>query len=146
MAKRTYFTPDDRPKKKPNVRLLLCTVAVVAAVLGFYIAAVSLAVFGRLASQVFYWLYYAALLGLILAYICCNRGFVFRTPAREELPLDWTEERKSAFLEKVTARKKRTRFLLVGVLALLVTFIYDMIGLFFGDAIAALFASLGGQA
>ena len=144
MAKRTYFTPDGRPGKKPPVRLLLVTVATVAAVLGFYIAAVRLAAFGRVASQVFYWLYYAGLLGLVLAYICCNRGLVFRIPAREELPQDWTEERKDAFLAKAAERKKRTRFLLVGVLALLVTFIYDMIGLFFGDAIAALFASLWG--
>lgn len=108
---------------------------VTAVLLAFHVVAVEMAVFGRIVSIVVFWTYYAALAILGAFYIIYNRGFTRDSLRPEDLPEDWSEEEKTEFFRSRDERKQKSRIVLTILFALIVTFIYEMVVLFFGDAI-----------
>jgi hypothetical protein len=103
-----------------------------------------MAVFGSVVSIVVFWLYYGALAILGAFYIIYNRAFTRDSIRPEDLPEDWTEEEKTEFFASRDERKKKSRAVLTVLFALIVVFVYEMIVLFFGDAILSAFG--GGKA
>ena len=92
--------------------------------------------------QPMYWIYYAALALLAIGYTVYNRGFSRTRVSRNELPRSWSEEEKDEFFADAARRKKRSRPMLVFIVALLLVFAYDTVALFFGDFLTYVFPFL----
>lgn len=69
--------------------------------------------------------------GFVFAYIIYNRGFSRRGVTRDMLPAEWSEEKKDSFIESGARRLKRSRWMLVIILAFLFTFMMEIIELWF---------------
>ena len=75
----------------------------------------------------------------ILAYLIYNRGFSRKGVTREMLPDDWDDEKKDAFIASGEERLKRSRWMLVIILAFLFTFFAEIIELYFLPFLFGLF-------
>ena len=89
-----------------------------------------------------FWLYYVALAAVSIAYVVYNRGFSRENLTWSELPREWSEAEKEAFLRSRDERKKKSKWLLTLLFPLVLTVFFDMIYLFFGDAIIAAFSDV----
>lgn len=93
----------------------------------------------NLRAELVFWLYYAALGISTLAYVLYNRGFSRTRVSREELPDTWSEEEKDEFFADAARRRHRSRPLLYIVIALWLTFLYDMFFLFLAEPLSEIF-------
>lgn len=84
------------------------------------------------------WIYYLgtaaygiALIGLFIGFFVLN-GFTFdkKLLERGDLPDDWSDEKKSEFLDKQPARKEKAKALLLFLLPLIITFAISYIELY----------------
>lgn len=80
-----------------------------------------------------FWIYFGLLLAASLAYVVVNRGFALRSLTAEDLPQDWEEEKKTAFLVDRDRRKEKSAWLLLIVFPLAVSFLLDWFDLFLLD-------------
>ena len=124
-------------EKGKNTRylILLC----VNTVLFFAIYRVLLS-YGGLTDNTFYSflamvLYMALLLGFVLAYLIYNRFFYRKGVTPEQLPQDWSTEKKEAFLADGVRREARSRWMLTVIFPLVVTFFVDAVDLFVLDTL-----------
>ena len=124
-----------------RLRSMLGHAAIVLALTFLFTLGYMLAVVYRAAFV--FWLYYAALGLSALAYAVYNRGFSRTRVSREELPLSMSEEEKDAFFADAARRTRRSRPLLCIVIALSLTFLYDMFFLFLAEPLAKIFPILG---
>ncbi len=122
-------------QKSKNIRylILLC----VNTILFFTVYRVLLS-YGELTQETFYsfiamTLYMALLLGFVLAYLIYNRFFYRKGVTPEQLPNEWSEAEKQAFLEDGTRRMERSRWMLTIIFPLVVTFFIDAVDLFIID-------------
>ncbi len=123
--------------KSKNTRylMLLC----VNTVLFFAVYRVLLS-YGELTDNTFYSfitmvLYTALLLGFVLAYLIYNRFFYRKGLTHEQLPTDWSAEKKVAFLADSARREERSRWMLTVIFPLVVTFFVDAVDLFILDTL-----------
>ena len=77
--------------------------------------------------------YMAFLLGFVLAYLIYNRFLYRKGITRDELPDDWSEEKKSEFIEDGERRLKRSKWMMLIIFPLIFTFLMDAIDLFIID-------------
>ena len=80
-------------------------------------------------------LYAALAVGFLMAYLIYNRFLYRKGLSPEQLPDDWSEERKAAFLADSERRLKKSRWMMLIIFPLIVTFLYDIIDLFLIDMI-----------
>ena len=103
----------------------------------------------RLGINWIFWLYYGALAASSLAYVIVNRAFVLDKLSVSTLPPDWSIEKKEKFLFARDERKRKSKWLLTVIFPLCLTVFFDVIYLFFGDAIVNAFQTvtdfLGGR-
>ena len=71
-------------------------------------------------------------LGLLLicflaAYLIYNRGLIPQALKREQLPADWSEAKKDEFLADAARRIKRSKWMLLIIFPLCITFAYEII-------------------
>lgn len=85
-----------------------------------------------------FWLYYGVTAVAAIGYVIYNRGFSREHLTLNDLPLDWSEEKKERFLFERDDRKKKSKWLLTLLFPLCFTILFDMIYLFFGDTIASM--------
>lgn len=71
--------------------------------------------------------YGIALLGLLCGYIIYNRGLIPKNLTREQLPADWDEAKKDAFLADAARRIKRSKWMLTLIFPLCITFAYEIL-------------------
>lgn len=121
------------PHTKKHLLVLLC----VNTFLIFSVYRILLS-YAELSQNTFYSfvamvLYMALLLGFTLAYIIYNRFFYRQGVTPEQLPADWDEEKKAAFLADGKARIERSKWMLTVIFPLLVTFLVDAVDLFIFD-------------
>ena len=76
------------------------------------------------------WGYMVVLTALVVAYIIYNRGFTRRGIEVDMLPDDWSEERRIQFVEDGKRRLARSKWMLMLIIAFLVTFLFDALELF----------------
>lgn len=74
-----------------------------------------------------FYAYYAALLILISVCIIINRGVSFDVPEPDQLSPDMTEEKKAEYIEKLKIGHRRAKKLLVFIVPLLFTMLFDYI-------------------
>jgi hypothetical protein len=72
-------------------------------------------------------LYGLALLGLAAGYIIYNRGLLASHISREQLPDDWSEAQKDAFFADANRRLERSKWMLLIIFPLCITFAYEVI-------------------
>ncbi len=90
-----------------------------------------------------FWIYFVALCFSALGYVVWNRGFWRSRVRREELPQIWSEEDKDFFFAEAAAWRRHSAWLLyLLVIPLALTFFYDILSLWCGDALSALFPFL----
>ena len=82
------------------------------------------------ASFVVMIVYMVLLLGFSLAYIIYNRFFYREGITPEQLSPTWSEEEKAAFFEDAKRRKARSKWMLLIIFPLVVTFMIDTFDLF----------------
>ena len=115
----------------------LAMLAVTFVLLVFYMFA------ARQCWRAVFWVYFAALGVLGIAYISWNRGFTRMGVSRDMLPAAWDDAQKDRFLAEAASWRRHSRCLLYLIIPLCLTFLYDMIGLFLGDALRNVFSFLG---
>ena len=65
-----------------------------------------------------------------LGYVLYNRGFSRRGVTADMLPVDWSDERKTEYIEDGKRRMKRSRWVLIVAFAIFFTLAVDMIELY----------------
>lgn len=65
----------------------------------------------------------------VLVYVIYNRGFSRRGITAEMLPQSWSDEKKEEFIASGVRRFEKSKWMLVVILAFLLTFLIDMIEL-----------------
>ena len=94
---------------------------------------------GYIASQIVMWTYFAALIVLFSAYIIYNKGFTMVNRAADSFPEDWSYEKMCALTEEGERRKQKSKWMLLIIIPLMFTFMFDMIDLFILDSFRYLF-------
>ncbi len=132
---------EERNKVKEARLTLLYLLLVVVNTVVFYAIYAMLANgdAGYLASQIVLWTYFAALIGFFTAYIIYNKGFTMVNRTPESFPEDWSYEKMCAVTAEGERRKKKSKWMLVIIIPLLFTFMFDMIDLFILDRFKDLF-------
>ena len=90
-----------------------------------------------------FWVYFGILIASALGYLLYNRAFSDASCTYETLPFGWSHDQKTAFLAARDRRKEKSRWLLILIFPLSLTIMFDIIFLFFGDALKTLFSSIG---
>ncbi len=84
--------------------------------------------------------YFAAFAGILIAYLIYNRAFVNKDVTVDMLPMDWSEERKFAFVEDIRRRAEKSRWMVTLIIPFVTVFLVDSFYLFIWDPyIAPLF-------
>lgn len=126
-----------KQKKAKNVKqkiiLALVTLALSIFLCAFYYLAMALS---SANAALYYFFpivmfsYMGALTVIVLVYIIYNRGFSRKGITVEMLPADWSEEKRIEFVESAEKRLKRSKWLLVLIIAFLFTFVVEALILF----------------
>lgn len=113
---------------KKKLFYLFSTVGLSAFFCAFYYFAIEIS---TLSPSLYYFFpivmftYMAVLTVLIFVYIIYNRGFSRKGVTAEMLPDEWSEEKKLEFIENGKVRLKRSKWILMLIIALFFTFIAD---------------------
>lgn len=91
-----------------------------------------------------FWLYYGLLFGFGVAYVLYNRGFAYDKMTESTLPVEWSTEKKQAFLAKRSERKTKSNWMLTIIIPLCLTIFFDIVYLFWGDYVTRLFEPILG--
>ena len=111
--------------KKQNIIRLALTVALAVVLLVVYRISLSFSFF-----PIVMWGYMIILTVLVIVYIFYNRGFSRRGITVDMLPDEWDEERKEQFVKSAERRQEGSKWMLMVIVAFLVTFLFDAIELF----------------
>ena len=123
------------PQQKRTLRYMILLVLNTVLLFGLYRA---LLYYAELTDETFWsfvvFITYAVLLlGFSAAYFIYNRFFYRKNLTPEQLPDDWSPVQKEAFLEDGRRRMEKSRWMLLIILPLLLTFLFDTIDLFIID-------------
>ena len=77
-----------------------------------------------------FWTYMILLTVLVVMYIIYNRGFSRKGITVDMLPDDWEEEKKLEFVVETKKRLDKSKWMLVIIIAIIFTFLFDAFGLF----------------
>ncbi len=132
------MSPTPTPQKNGKSLRYLILLAV-NTVLFFTLYRVLLS-FGELTQQTFYSfvcmvLYFLLLLGFTLAYLIYNRFFYRQGITHEQLPEEWSAEKKIAFLADAKMRMEKSKWMLTVIFPLVLTFFVDAVDLFILDTL-----------
>ena len=124
-----------RPQQKKSLRYLL--ILVLNSVLFFAVYRVLLIyasmtdrTLGAFVTMIFY---LVLLLGFTLAYLIYNRFLYRKGITPEQLPDDWSDEQKAEFIADGERRLEKSKWLMLIIFPLLLTFCLDAVDLFILD-------------
>ncbi len=123
--KKTPLQELRKEAKKVNWRLWLITFISVVCIFGVY----QLCVYLNFRPIVH--IYAIAVCLLAIAFCVLNKGFSNRKLTLNDLPKEWDDGKKAAFLEN----RRRARYLLIPIIGILLTFAFDIIYLYYLDPI-----------
>ena len=128
--KNTRRKVEETPKAKKtfnrrDLGKLLLLVLVVAVIFGFYRVSLGFGFF-----KVVLWVYLAALPAFIIAYYIYNKGMSVKGVTEDMLPDEWSDEEKTKFIEDGKQRLRKSSWMLMIIVGLLLTFSVDLIELF----------------
>ncbi len=117
---------EQRSKDRKTVIRVLCTVALSVIVFTFYRFSLAVDFF----FPIVMWSYMAILAVLVFVYIIYNRGFSRKGITVDMLPEEWSEEKKQDFVADAQRRLKRSKWMLIFIIAFVVTFLMEALELF----------------
>ena len=126
-------TPE-RPIPWRLVLIVLCNTLLLFGIYAYFVMARGV--------NLLFWVYFGALLASALGYVLYNRAFSDASCTYETLPYDWSHEKKTEFISSRDERKKKSKWLLTLIFPLSLTLMFDVLFLFFGDTLSALFSAL----
>lgn len=112
-------------KRTFNLKLLLIIIAEFLVVFTVY----QIFLFFEIAAVM--WAYMIISCGLFVAFFAVNRDFSMDIPKEEQLPADWSAEKKLDFVAEVTAHRKKAKIFLIILIPFILTFLFDIISLFY---------------
>lgn len=121
MSDKNTNTPEQNKRIKEAIALLIALVLSTVVICGTYRFLLE-----RLYFEFILYAYLAIETVAIAAYVIYNRGFSRKGVTYEMLPLDWSEEKKKDFIEDSKRRFRKSRWLLIIILAFLFTFAVDV--------------------
>lgn len=124
MSEKNKPTQEQKKLIKEAVVLLVSLVLVSAAVCATYRF-----LLGKLYFELVLYSYLAIETLAIVAYVVYNRGFSRKGVTYDMLPIEWSDEKKKEFIEDGKRRLRKSRWLLVIIVAFLFTFALDVIEL-----------------
>lgn len=74
---------------------------------------------------------------ILIAYLLYNRAFVNKDVTEDMLPLDWSPEKRKAFVEDTRRRAEKSRWMLMLIIPFVVTFMAEALYLFVWDGYLA---------
>lgn len=135
MAKRDKKR-DDEPgegaKKRFNIKLLIILVLNTVLFFGIYELG------NYYEFYPVFWIYFALTLGFTAVYFIYNRGFVREKVTPGMLPEDWSAEKKCEFFDDRDRRKNRSKWMLLIIIPLILTLVFDVVNLFYLDKLKEL--------
>ena len=120
-------------RKRPPWRTILLLALIITVV--FFVYQIAVVTFE---SMVIFVGYLVLLAALAVFYFIYNFCFSRHKVTREMLPLEWSDEEKDKFLFDAAERKRKSRFALYLIIALLVTLGCDFLSLSMEDALQPL--------
>ena len=121
-------------KEKRSLCRFAITFVLSLLLLAFYYLALNFSFF-----PLVMWGYMIALAVLTLVYVIYNRGMSRRGVTEEMLPDEWDADKKREFIQSGRDRLLRSSWMLMLIIAFLVTFAVEAIMLFFIPLIKSLF-------
>lgn len=80
-------------------------------------------------------IYFVAFAAVLVTYLAYNRGFINKDVTVEMLPVDWSEEKKQAFVEGNRIRAERSRWMVMLIIPFVVVFLCEAMYLFVWDGL-----------
>ena len=121
MSDKNKLTPEQSKQIKNAIALLIAMVLTTVVVCGTYRFLLDYLYFEFVLMA-----YIVIETVAIAAYVIYNRGFSRKGVTYEMLPLDWNDQQKKEFIEDGKRRLRKSRWLLVIILAFLFTFAVDV--------------------
>ena len=113
---------ENEKSKKSSHKVLTAIITAAASVVLLVFYYFSLAFFSLKHFKMVMWAYMIALAVLALTYVIYNRGFSRKGVNVEMLPDEWSDEQKQSFIEDGELRIRRSKWMLVLIVAFFVTF------------------------
>lgn len=82
-------------------------------------------------------IYFVAFAVLIISYLAYNRAFINKDVTVDMLPLEWSEEKKQAFVEGNRRRAEKSRWMVSLIIPFVVVFMCEALYLFVWDGYLA---------
>ena len=123
----------EKRKKKIKTVITIAIVAIIVLVVYRLSMALDPLIYSLLGLNIFpivICVYMIALTLLVVVYIIYNRGFSRKGVTPEMLPSSWSIEKKEEFIESGERRLKESRWMLILIMAFLITFLVDAFELF----------------
>lgn len=114
-------------KKKFNFPLLFALIGLIILFFTVY------RIFIYFESVVGMWIYTVAAAALMIVFVIVNRGFTMGKTDEADLPEDWDNEKKQAYLENEAKRRRAAKTIMLFLMPILITLLLDMAELFFVD-------------
>ena len=131
----SYRSPSDKAPPWRLALLVLCNTVLLFGVYAYFVMVRGM--------NFLFWVYFGVLIAAALGYVLYNRAFADASCTYDTLPHDWSHEKKTEFLGARDGRKKRSRWLLTIIFPLSLSLMFDVIFLFFGDALRSLLEAIG---
>ena len=74
---------------------------------------------------------------ILITYLIYNRAFVNKDVTEDMLPMDWSPEKRKAFVEDTRRRAEKSRWVLMLIIPFVVTFMAEALYLFVWDGYLA---------
>ncbi|NLK39428.1 MAG: hypothetical protein GX303_04160 [Clostridiales bacterium] len=123
-------------KKKFNYKLLLILIFNTIIIFSIYRLGV------MMEYEPILWIYFAAALLFSLAYIIYNRGLSRRNITPDMLPDTWSPIQKQKFFDEDKKWKEKSKWMLTILFPLIITFMYELLDLFFFENLKFIFPAL----
>lgn len=86
--------------------------------------------------------YFILLSAAAIAYVAYNRGFAAKGVTEDMLPDTMTSDEKRSYIETSAEREKKSKWLLIAIIALALPLLADLFRLYVWDGITAFFSSM----
>ncbi len=130
--------------KKSNIKLFWLSALAVVLIFGAYRIVLMLAENQKIPSvcfSVMMWAYMLVGCGLFLAVVVLQHGFSGKPLLPDDLPSSMSAVEKTAAMEDDARRKKRAKYLMIPLVAIVFVFLYEIIEIYYFPAIANWFSS-----
>ena len=129
----------DQPISKEAKRRMTITVALTAVVFVIWFGGFALAEYlqNDTIPYVIMTVYGLSFAAILITYLVYNRAFVNKDVTEDMLPVDWSPEKRKAFVEDTRRRAEKSRWMLMLIIPFVVTFMAEALYLFVWDGYLA---------